>query len=121
MNSGLYKKYISKSPCNMHEGKEHIDPDAPGTPGQPGYEPQVLRYKKGDLMDEYDASELTDLNVHELSEIKKDERSQYMVTTDNDTIRPRFKGQSFLNLKSLKNKTKPVDLNKKKHEIKFTI
>ena len=95
MNSGLYKKYISKSPCNMHEGKEHIDPDAPGTPGQPGYEPQVLRYKKGDLMDEYDASELTDLNVHELSEIKKDERSQYMVTTYNDTIRPRFKGPKF--------------------------
>ncbi len=95
MNSGLYKKYISKSPCNMHEGKEHVDPDAPGTIGQPGYEPPVLRYKEGDLMDEYDASELTDLNVQDLSKIKKDKRSQYMVTTDNDTIRPRFKSPKF--------------------------
>jgi len=95
MNSGLYKKYISKSPCNMHEGKEHVDPDAPGTPGQPGYEPPVLKYKKGDLMSEDDALELTNLNVHDLSEIKKDERSQYMVTTDNDTIRPRFKSPKF--------------------------
>ena len=41
MNSGLYKKYISKSPCNMHEGKDHVDPDAPGTPGTPGFEPPV--------------------------------------------------------------------------------
>jgi hypothetical protein len=95
MSSPFQKSFIAKSPIDMHEGKEHVDPDAPGTPGQPGYEPPVLKYKKGDLMSEDDALELTNLNVHDLSEIKKDERSQYMVTTDNDTIRPRFKSPKF--------------------------
>jgi hypothetical protein len=95
MSSRFQKSFIAKSPIDMHEGKEHVDPDAPGTPGQPGYEPPVLKYKKGDLMSEDDALELTNLNVHDLSEIKKDERSQYMVTTDNDTIRPRFKSPKF--------------------------
>jgi hypothetical protein len=95
MSSPFQKSFIAKSPINMHEGKEHIDPDAPGTPNTPGYEPPVLRYKKGDLMNEDDASDHTDKNVQELSEIKKDERSQYMVTTDNDTIRPRFNSTKF--------------------------
>jgi hypothetical protein len=43
MSSPFQKRFISKSPINMHEGKEHIDPDAPGTPNTPGYEPPVVR------------------------------------------------------------------------------
>jgi len=36
---------MSKSPFAMHKGKPHkkVDPDAPGTPGKPGYEPPVVR------------------------------------------------------------------------------
>ena len=81
MNSGLYKKYISKSPCNMHEGKEHIDPDAPGTPGQPGYEPPV---KREDL----------------------DAQGQKLYD--------KLHFQDDFNKLQKINKTKPVDLNKKK-------
>ena len=43
MSSPFQKSFIAKSPIDMHEGKKHIDPDAPGTPGQPGYEPPVKR------------------------------------------------------------------------------
>jgi len=43
MSSPFQKRFISKSPINMHEGKEHVDPDAPGTKGKPGYEPPVVR------------------------------------------------------------------------------
>ena len=37
--------FMSKSPFAMHKGKPHkkVDPDAPGTPGKPGYEPEVKR------------------------------------------------------------------------------
>tara|TARA_R110000782_G_scaffold32577_1_gene79314 strand:- start:205 stop:501 length:297 start_codon:yes stop_codon:yes gene_type:complete len=65
------------------------------------------KYKKGDLISEDDAAKLTDLNVHELSEIQQDERSQYMTTTDNDTIRSnkrkffKTKDDSFENEKKL--------------------
>ena len=34
----------TSSPFQMHDGKKHkVDPDAPGTPGKPGYEPPVKR------------------------------------------------------------------------------
>jgi len=57
--------------------------------------PLNQKYKKGDLISEDDASEYTNLNVHELSEIKKDERSQYITTEDNDTIRPNLNKKKF--------------------------
>ena len=43
MSSPFQKSFIAKSPIDMHEGKEHVDPDAPGTKGKPGYEPPVVR------------------------------------------------------------------------------
>jgi hypothetical protein len=53
------------------------------------------KYKKGDLISEDDAEVYTNLNVHELSEIKKDKKSQYITTIDNDTIRPNFNKRKF--------------------------
>tara|TARA_R110000751_G_scaffold244426_1_gene344544 strand:+ start:244 stop:543 length:300 start_codon:yes stop_codon:yes gene_type:complete len=93
MNSGLYKKYISKSPCNMHEGKEHVDT----------YEPPVIKYKEGDVMSEKDAYPIVDEQVHNfqgLSKIKKDGISQFMTiqnldTKETDTIRPRSGSPKF--------------------------
>ena len=39
-----FKKTIAKEKTFENtEGKDYIDPDAPGTPGQPGFEPPVLR------------------------------------------------------------------------------
>ena len=102
MSSPFQKQFSAKSPLNQGNQdapgipeQPQPDPDAPGTPGQPGYEPPVLRYKEGDLMNKFDAEDHTDLNVNELSKIKKDERGQYMVTTGNDTIRPRFNSTKF--------------------------
>jgi hypothetical protein len=40
--SVLFKeKFLAKSPFT--QTKEKVDPDAPGTPGKPGYEPPVKR------------------------------------------------------------------------------
>jgi len=57
--------------------------------------PLSQKYKKGDFISEDDASEYTDINVQELSEIQKDERSQFMTTEDNDTIRPKYNKKKF--------------------------
>ena len=57
--------------------------------------PLSQKYKKGDLISEDDAEVYTNLNVHELSEIKKDEKSQYITTIDNDTIRPNSNKRKF--------------------------
>ena len=42
--------FMAKSPFAMHKGKPHnkVDPDAPGTPGKPGYEPPVVREELDD-------------------------------------------------------------------------
>ena len=37
MSSPFQKQFSAKSPLNQ------VDPDAPGTPGKPGYEPPVIR------------------------------------------------------------------------------
>ena len=39
MSSPFQQRFNAKSPLN--QGK--VDPDAPGTPGKPGYEPSVKR------------------------------------------------------------------------------
>jgi len=57
--------------------------------------PLSQKYKKGDLISEDDAEVYTNLNVHELSEIKKDKESQYITTIDNDTIRPNLNKRKF--------------------------
>ena len=57
--------------------------------------PLSQKYKKGDLISEDDAEVYTNLNVQELSEIKKDEKSQYITTIDNDTIRPNSNKRKF--------------------------
>ena len=57
--------------------------------------PLSQKYKKGDLISEDDAEVYTNLNVHELSKIKKDEKSQYITTIDNDTIRPNSNKRKF--------------------------
>jgi hypothetical protein len=68
------------------------------------------KYKKGDLISEDDASELTNLNVQELSEIQKDERSQF-ITTGNDTIRPNSNKRKFPRTKN-KNEISDKQWNK---------
>jgi len=96
----IVKELQGASKMHLKQSKEvqqHIDDMA--SPVKQKYEPLVSKYKEGDLINEDDASELTDLNVHDLSEIKKDKRSQYMVTTNNDTIRPRFKSPKFFKSK----------------------
>ena len=37
MSSPFQQRFSAKSPLNQ------VDPDAPGTPGKPGYEPPVVR------------------------------------------------------------------------------
>jgi len=50
MSSKFTSPFMSKSPFAMHKGKPHkkVDPDAPGTPGKPGYEPEVKREELDD-------------------------------------------------------------------------
>ena len=38
---------MAKSPLHDHHDKK-VDPDAPGTPGKPGYEPPVVREELDD-------------------------------------------------------------------------
>ena len=73
--------------------------------------PLSQKYKKGDLMSEDDAEVYTNLNVHELSEIKKDEKSQYITTIDNDTIRPNSNEKKFKKTK-IKNEISDREWNK---------
>jgi len=44
MSSPFQQQFSAKSPLN--QGK--VDPDAPGTPGKPGYEPSVKREELDD-------------------------------------------------------------------------
>ena len=39
MSSPFQQRFLAKSPLNPNK----VDPDAPGTPGKPGYEPPVAR------------------------------------------------------------------------------
>ena len=39
MSSQFQQQFSAKSPLNQ----DKVDPDAPGTPGKPGYEPSVKR------------------------------------------------------------------------------
>ncbi len=39
MSSPFQQQFSAKSPLNQ----DKVDPDAPGTPGKPGYEPPVVR------------------------------------------------------------------------------
>ncbi len=73
--------------------------------------PLSQKYKKGDLISEDDAEVYTNLNVHELSEIKKDKKSQYITTTDNDTIRPFSNKRKFPRTKN-KNEISDKEWNK---------
>ena len=45
MSSPFQKQFSAKSPLNqtVASTKKPVDPDAPGTPGKPGYEPPVIR------------------------------------------------------------------------------
>ena len=73
--------------------------------------PLSQKYKKGDLISEDDASKYTNLNVQELSEIQRDERSQFMTTEDNDTIRPKYNKKKFKQTK-IKNEISDEEWNK---------
>jgi hypothetical protein len=73
--------------------------------------PLSQKYKKGDLISEDDAEVYTNLNVQELSEIKKDEKSQYITTIDNDTIRPNSNKRKFPRTKN-KNEISDKEWNK---------
>jgi len=73
--------------------------------------PLSQKYKKGDLISEDDASKYTNLNVQELSEIQGDERSQFMTTEDNDTIRPKYNKKKFKETK-IKNEISDEEWNK---------
>jgi hypothetical protein len=73
--------------------------------------PLSQKYKKGDLISEDDAEVYTNLNVQELSEIKKDEKSQYITTIDNDTIRPNYNKKRFPRTK-IKNEISDKEWNK---------
>ncbi len=42
MSSKFAGPFMAKSPLYDHHDKK-VDPDAPGTPGKPGYEPPVVR------------------------------------------------------------------------------
>jgi len=89
----------SKSEASLNRGnktktrtKTHIDNARSAAKDSA---PLNQKYKKGDLISEDDAEVYTNLNVHELSEIKKDKKSQYITTIDNDTIRPNSNKRKF--------------------------
>ena len=44
MSSPFQQQFSAKSPLNQ----DKVDPDAPGTPGKPGYEPSVKREELDD-------------------------------------------------------------------------
>ena len=44
MSSPFQQRFSAKSPLNQ----DKVDPDAPGTPGKPGYEPPVKREELDD-------------------------------------------------------------------------
>jgi len=57
-----------------------------GHPGdkEKGHGHKGQSYKKGDLLDEDVSDDHTDYNVQDLSSVKEDDKSQYLVTLDED-------------------------------------
>ncbi len=93
MSSPFQQQFSAKSPLNQNK----VDPDAPGTPGKPGYEPPVVREEldaKGKEI--YDSLRRKNpVTVGEnTGEVKKDKKGNYALRSERsiagakgDTIR----------------------------------
>ena len=97
MSSKFSSPFMAKSPFHDNHDKK-VDPDAPGTPGKPGYEPPVVK---------------KELN-------KKGKKIYDHVRKENDSLLKSGMTQKQINAMRLKrHKEKKRQFNDSKYEIKI--